>query len=36
MRAAGRTSIRKMDRQATTHWKDAKPVTDPQRYYHQF
>jgi hypothetical protein len=36
MRAAGKTSIRKMDRQATTHWKDAKPVTDPQSYYRQF
>lgn len=36
MRAAGKTSVRKMDRQATTHWKDAKPVADPQNYYRQF
>jgi hypothetical protein len=36
MRATGKTAIRKMDRRATTHWQDAEPVTDPQRYYRQF
>lgn len=37
MRAAGRCSIRKtMEKQSTTHWKDAKPATDPQSYYRQF
>src|SRR5438132_506238 len=37
MRATGRSSIRKkMDKQATSYWKDAQPVTDPQRYYRQF
>ena len=37
MRAAGKGSISKtLDKQATTYWKDAKPVTDPQRYYRQF
>jgi hypothetical protein len=37
MRAAGKCSVSKsLNRQATTHWKDAKPVTDPQNYYRQF
>ena len=37
MRLAGRCSIStRMDKQAATYWKDAKPVTDPQRYYRQF
>ena len=37
MRLVGRRSISKrLDKQATTYWKDAKPVTDPQRYYRQF
>jgi hypothetical protein len=37
MRVVGKGSIRKAsDKQATTYWKDAKPVTDPQRYYRQF
>jgi hypothetical protein len=37
MRVAGKGSISKtLDKQATTYWKDAKPVTDPQRYYRQF
>lgn len=36
MRAAGKISIRKMDRQVATHWKDAKPVSDPHSYYRQF
>jgi hypothetical protein len=37
MRAAGRSSIsKKLDKQATTYWKDAKPITDSQRYYRQF
>ena len=37
MRAAGKCSVSKsLNRQATTHWKDAKPVTDPQSYYRQF
>ena len=36
MRVAGKTSIRKMDKQVTTHWKDAKAVPDPQSYYRQF
>jgi hypothetical protein len=36
-RAVGKGSISKtLDKQATTYWKDAKPVTDPQRYYRQF
>jgi hypothetical protein len=37
MRIAGKGSIGKtLDKQATTYWKDAKAVTDPQRYYRQF
>jgi len=37
MRLVGRCSIStRMDKQAATYWKDAKPVTDPQRYYRQF
>ena len=37
MRVAGKCSMSKpLDKQATTYWKDAKPVTDPQRYYRQF
>jgi hypothetical protein len=37
MRIAGKGSISKtLDKQATTYWQDAKPVSDPQRYYRQF
>lgn len=37
MRIAGKGSIGKtLDKKATTYWKDAKAVTDPQRYYRQF
>jgi hypothetical protein len=37
MRIAGKGSIRKtVDKQAATYWKEAKPVSDPQRYYRQF
>jgi hypothetical protein len=37
MRMAGKCSISKrLDKQVTTCWKDAKPVSDPQRYYRQF
>jgi hypothetical protein len=37
MRIGGKGSISKtLDKRATTYWKDAKPVTDPQRYYRQF
>jgi hypothetical protein len=36
-RIAGKGSISKTsDKQATSYWKDAKPVGDPQRYYRQF
>ena len=36
-RAVGKGSISKtFNKQAKTYWKDAKPVTDPQRYYRQF
>jgi hypothetical protein len=37
IRLAGKCSMSKpLDKQATTYWKDAKPVNDPQRYYRQF
>jgi len=37
MRMAGKHSISKtVDKSAPTYWNDAKPVTDPQRYYRQF
>jgi hypothetical protein len=37
MRIAGKGSIGKtLDKRANTYWKDAKAVTDPQRYYRQF
>jgi hypothetical protein len=37
MRISGKGSISKtLDKRTTTYWKDAKPVTDPQRYYRQF
>jgi len=37
MRVAGKGSMSKtLDKQAKTYWKDAKAVTDPQRYYRQF
>jgi hypothetical protein len=37
MRLVGRCSIStRMDKQAATYWKVARPVTDPQRYYRQF
>src|SRR5215467_3096714 len=37
MRVAGKGSISKrLDKQSVSYWKDAKPVTDPQRYYRQF
>jgi hypothetical protein len=36
MRAAGKISIRKMDKQAATYWKDTKPVSAPHSYYRQF
>jgi len=37
MRMSGRRSISKtVNKQATTYWKDAKPITDPQSYYRQF
>ena len=37
MRATGQSPISKtMDRKAASYWKDARPVTDPQRYYRQF
>ena len=37
MRMAGKCSIRKkLNKQSASYWKDAKPVSDPQRYYRQF
>ena len=37
MRMAGKCSISKpVDKNAPTYWNDAKPVTDPARYYRQF
>ena len=37
MRVAGKGSINKtLDKRSASYWNDAKPVTDPQRYYRQF
>ena len=37
IRMVGKGSISKtLDKQASTYWNDAKPVTDPARYYRQF
>ena len=37
MRVFGKGSIgKRLDKKATTYWKDARPATDPQRYYRQF
>lgn len=37
MRALGRQSVRKgFDRGATTYWREAERIEDPERYYRQF